>query len=135
VPARPYHESVIILINSICLLAEFPRIADFLIATKLPKNHDAVIEAWRQRLTDSNLDDAQFGVIPFLEEQKREAEEKALYDKLSLLTDRVFWSRHRTTDQFHEKGLVFVYQVCEKTRDELLLLIGNDGVRDIERWA
>lgn len=131
-PTRPFHKTVIGLINSIDLPAELCHIANFLIATKLPKNHDAVIEAWRQRLAGSGLDDAQFGVIPFLEEQKREAEEKALYDKLSLLAGRVFWAGHEDEYLFHNKGLVFVYQVCEKTRDELLPLLGDDVVRAIE---
>lgn len=71
---RPFHETIVELIGAVPV-AMLRWVAGHIKGTKIPKNHDAIAEAWKQRLDKEILADAPFGVLPVLEQKKREAEE------------------------------------------------------------
>lgn len=125
--SHPYHESVITFIGAL-RTAEFRHVANFLIATKLPKNYDAVIEAWRRQLADNGLDDAPFGVIPALEEQKREAAIKlgAYQDTIDRLSKR--WDEFDdvsigTLNWLTRTGRKHVWCLAEMSEEEILRFV------------
>lgn len=76
---RPFHESVIEIIQ-IASYEELTCIGMILRSTKIPKNHDAIIEAWQKRrnkVRTTPLSDVGLGVVENLLEQKRIAESEA----------------------------------------------------------
>jgi hypothetical protein len=53
-------------------------LAAFIVETTLPGNFDKVAEAWRNLMTSLDFKDVnEFGVLDFVEEQRKVAEEKA----------------------------------------------------------
>ncbi|MEK7103332.1 MAG: hypothetical protein AAB870_03220, partial [Patescibacteria group bacterium] len=51
---KPFHESVVDAIKS-AKAEELKIIAGIIITTKIPKNHEEIVNAWRQRLDDLGL--------------------------------------------------------------------------------
>lgn len=86
VERRPFHETVVDIIAK-CWHEDEEFLAELINATKIPKNHDAIIAAWQQfqeKLTRStppgeeqHKGDDYYGVIEILREQKQEAEAEA----------------------------------------------------------
>ncbi len=74
VERRPSHETIVDFIR-IASLRELYNLAKFIKATVIPKNHEAIAEAWRKKLRFHGLaQEDTFGVLTSLEEQKREIE-------------------------------------------------------------
>lgn len=76
---RPLHETLVDVIRGVEASEELDCLARFIKATKIPKNQDAIIIAWKEKLEEFAFDDENncFGVVACLEEQKREAEAEA----------------------------------------------------------
>lgn len=71
---KPFHESIIGIIEK--MPAQMIRcVADFIMSTKVPKDHDKIIEAWQERLKELGFD-SDYGVTSFLEKQKSLLEKK-----------------------------------------------------------
>jgi hypothetical protein len=72
---RPFHETIVDFIREASGFSEFSNLASFLIDTKIPKNHDAIIDAWTAKVGKGSC--FYIDVISALEEQKCEAEAEA----------------------------------------------------------
>lgn len=46
---KPFHESIVEAINDAPDVAALNTLGALILGTKIPKNHDAIIEAWEQR--------------------------------------------------------------------------------------
>ncbi|OGZ29228.1 MAG: hypothetical protein A2427_03040 [Candidatus Nealsonbacteria bacterium RIFOXYC1_FULL_40_7] len=75
---KPFHESIVDEIRRMNELSEDAKLtglgvlAHLIMRTKIPKNHNAIAEAWKDVY---GMDD--LGVVDSLEEQKKAAEEKS----------------------------------------------------------
>lgn len=66
---KPFHESIITAINNCSNVSVFYNLADHIKGTIIPKNHDAIISAWRKRMKlIGSLED--LGVIESILKQK-----------------------------------------------------------------
>ena len=76
---RPFHETIVDFLNSIQGDTGLSFVAELLKSTKIPENHDAVIDAWVQYLCDIGRggDEKNLKVIESLNTQKAEADKKA----------------------------------------------------------
>ncbi|MFA6273510.1 MAG: hypothetical protein WC673_03440 [Candidatus Paceibacterota bacterium] len=72
---RPFHETIIDAIHS-ASSNDLRCLATLIKATKIPKNHDEIIAAWKQQREDVGWDNEELGVSADLLEQKQEAAEK-----------------------------------------------------------
>ena len=78
---RPFHETIVDAIHS-ASESDLKCLAKLIRETKIPKDHDAIITSWRQRLRELEIslrlgeDYYPYGVVEALREQKKEAEEK-----------------------------------------------------------
>lgn len=124
--ARPYHETVV----------EFLRTGDlakFLATTAVPAgHHDEVIAALETYKKENFVLDADGHVKQALLDQKAEVEEKELVKKLSTRILDVAQKLCIRPGVFDDANLVFVYEVCEKTREQLGLAIGEKEAQLIE---
>lgn len=78
VERRPFHETIVDYIECYTDYEEdLAPLGDLLMATKIPKNHDAIIAAWKKTI-EGVADENGFltSVLADIEEQKREAEAK-----------------------------------------------------------
>ncbi len=73
-PLRPFHESIVDAINR-ASSAELECLATLIKATKIPKNHDKIIETWEKRCAEMLLGDEKFGVPENIRKQKEETVE------------------------------------------------------------
>lgn len=72
---RPFHETIVEAISR-ASSNDLRCLATLIKTTKVPKNHDEIIVAWKQRQQEVGWDDEELGVSANLLEQKREAAEK-----------------------------------------------------------
>jgi ActR/RegA family two-component response regulator len=70
---RPYHETVIALLAAIDRADQAQAVADFIIATTCPANHDAIAALWREVLDRLAFPTDIFGVIAAMEAKKAHA--------------------------------------------------------------
>jgi|GEM_PF-5718804 hypothetical protein len=135
---RPYHETVVCIINQATSSDEAAGIVDLLVTTACPANHDAIIKSWRALLKRLNLPDSH-GVIAAMEAKKahanEQAEKKLEEQRLSTeLSKRImdFFSTNLHGALTVGGGLRFVHEVCQMTRDELLGFMSEEGVAEVE---
>jgi len=70
---KPFHESIIDAINACSSVSDLGTLADLIITTKIPKDHDVIISAFKEKMKDlDRLTD--FGVEESVLEQKKEQE-------------------------------------------------------------
>ncbi len=71
---RPFHETIVDAIRRIPVY-NLPILADLICETTIPKGHDEIIAAWKEKM-NGMLDEGGFGidVVASLMEQKRESE-------------------------------------------------------------
>lgn len=70
---RPFHETIVDAIGDAVTLGS---LGDLIVRTKIPKNHDAIIEAWERALEQLEQAD-EAGIIGVLLKKKQRAEEEA----------------------------------------------------------
>ena len=72
---RPFHETIVDAIGRANTYGELQLLAQLIKATKVPKNHDEIIAAWKQRwqVMGWRQGDLDLGVSANLLEQKQEA--------------------------------------------------------------
>ena len=81
---RPFHKTIIDAIRGASNDDALMNLGDLIKATKIPKGHDEIIAAWKQRIDrlgsptifSKNLFQKDYGVPADLLEQKQEAEKK-----------------------------------------------------------
>ncbi len=78
---RPFHETIVDVINSVADPKETEMLRNLIVMTKIPKNHDNIAVAWRRLMTFLCIDDTT--VLNDLQEQKKEAEAKAAAQKVA----------------------------------------------------
>lgn len=76
VTRRPFHETIVDAIKRAHVI-ELQPLALLIVDTKIPKNHDAILAAWEQRLKEVGWDPKDTSVPAVLLEQKQEAAEEA----------------------------------------------------------
>lgn len=74
---RPFHETLVYHIRWSSSDHEMAGLATLIKNTKIPKNHDAIIAEWDQKLQEMGVSDEDLGVPADLLEQKQEAEKEA----------------------------------------------------------
>ena len=78
---RPFHETLVDQIREETVFSDdLIWLGRLIMATKIPRNHDAIIEAWQRRcveLVDEEIDFFYIDVLNDLREQKKEAEAEA----------------------------------------------------------
>ena len=75
---RPFHETIVQAIRLVSCPDEMDTISFLIHETKIPQNHDKIIEAWKMKvraLASIAIDESD--TIQVLEEQRREAEAEA----------------------------------------------------------
>jgi hypothetical protein len=85
---RPFHETIVDQIREETTFSDdLAWLGRLIMATKIPKNHDAIIVAWQTRcleLVDEEIDFFFINVLNDLREQKKEAEAEAKVREESL---------------------------------------------------
>ena len=66
---KPFHLAIVDVLRD-CASTDFVGLSSIIKATKIPDNHDAIIQAWEKRIKDFRYD-KDFGVPASVEEQKR----------------------------------------------------------------
>lgn len=74
---RPFHETIVFTIRQAYSRRDLGLLARLIKSTKIPKNHDAIIAAWNERLEEMGQGEEDLGVPAELLEQKQESEQKA----------------------------------------------------------
>ncbi len=77
---KPFHESIVPTINT-AEVGSMQTLAYLIRETKIPKNHDAIIAMWQQRIGQVGLN-SDLGVVESLKAQKKTAEEIEARKKL-----------------------------------------------------
>ena len=133
-PTRPPHETLPGLIESFnpvigAKKMNKARLAEFIKKTDCPANHDAIIEAWRR------LDpDDEYGVILFLEEQKREAAIKSgVIDRLSKRWDEFDDVSIGTLNWLTRTGRKYVWCLAEMSEEEILRFVRTQKELEVIR--
>ena len=135
----PYHETVAALLATINRADQAQAVADFIIATACPANHDAIAAFWHEALNRLGFSTDTFGVIAAMETKKVHA---ARQDKKKLRNQRLATELSKRIMDFFPTnlhgaltvggGLRFVHEVCQMTRDELLGFMSEEGVAEVE---
>ena len=76
VARRPFHETIVDRIRATRAGSEFNCLAQLIMATKIPKDHDKIIAAWKEILPKPEGSIVADAIIDLLE-QKKEAEVEA----------------------------------------------------------
>ena len=78
VARRPFHETIVDRIRATRAGSEFNCLAQLIMATKIPKDHDKIIAAWKEILPNSEDSIVADAIADLLEQKKEsEAEEQA----------------------------------------------------------
>ena len=76
---RPFHETIVDLIRDLSFEMPVAALSWLIMETKIPKNHDAIIAAWKEKFPGVDVNDGGIGaaVLINLLVQKEEAEAEA----------------------------------------------------------
>lgn len=122
---KPFHESIVDAINNCENRGELLTLGKLLMATKIPKNHEEIIEAFKTQgkkheLTNALLEEK-------LSEEKKESEvifrEKSEFQKDNCL----FCEKEATLEAVYGKSLIrcCASEECKKQAKKLALESGN----------
>ncbi|MFA6131689.1 MAG: hypothetical protein WC702_01290 [Patescibacteria group bacterium] len=125
---RPYHKSLPWLIQySEGTIDSTVSLGTFIRHTTLPDNFDEVAEAWSNRLRDQGLDDTEFGVLAFIEEQRKVAEDKKRQQLLDTKLEDLHKSPVLSTSHRVDLGIKTLGGIVARTEAELLEIYGRES--------